>query len=181
MRATCAGARYGDVRPFRELRDGSPRRREPLVRARPVPERLMTVPVDVHDLYDRPARCWPIAPLRPTHRDDGARGDVSRQAERTAGEPGAPQRQRYEPCAKPRRSRSEEQILDGRVDRAVVARRGDGRERKPNASKTGHHHYGDLSEVVGLPLDGVEDALHLRALAHGDPPVCRRRCETPAD
>src|SRR5262249_11022673 len=93
-------------------------------------EGLIAVAVEVDDVADRPAGRRTVAPTRPAQRHHRARRDGPGKSERSACEPGAPQRQGDERRAEAGGARGQEQVLDGRVDRAVQARHRDAGPRR---------------------------------------------------
>src|SRR5438876_4371535 len=129
-------------------------------------EGLVTVVVEVDHLADRTARGRAVPPARPAERNDGTRRDRPGESERAAGEERAPAGHGDQRRTEPGGTCREEEVLHRGIDRAVVARGGDGREPRAEAAQASDHEDGNLGEVLGLPLDGVEDALHARIAAH---------------
>src|SRR5438034_5655195 len=144
----------------------APRRPRSMPPASAAAERLVTVAVEVDHLADRTARGRAVPPARPAERDNGARRDRPRESQRAAGEERAPERHGDQRRTEPGGTCREEEVLHRGIDRAVVARGGDGREPRAEAAQASDHEDGNLGEVLGLPLDGVEDALHARIAAH---------------
>src|SRR5688572_32777906 len=92
---------------------------QPLLRK----ERAIAVTIERDDLTDRLPTDGTVATARPAHWYDRAGRDVPRQPEHAPRDRAAPERQRDQRRADPRRARGEEQVLHGRIDRAVTARR----------------------------------------------------------
>lgn len=119
-------------------------------------------PVIRDHLFDRPARGGAVAAERPPQGDHRAGGDIPRQPEDPAQGDHVPQREGGERCAEVGSSRGQQQVLDGREDRAEVGGGKDVDERHIPAPLAGDHNDRDLLKVIRLPLHCVQAALALR-------------------